>query len=329
MEGLLAALADSASGRWTLEFRFEGLRLLPLVLRLGQALQAQEREFRLMFPDAGATALAQRDAPDLAARTGSLKDQERLNAAGITPADASNDAQSPASEPQGDGATELPLLVLVAPGPSDYDAVERLCLNHRGGVVLLNDERLANTCREILLEGRASANNDLGDLARGGWGHHRTGVDGRLDPLRAAVAIGVLERLEETIELHRHVADRYVARLGGESQLQIPAPAPNAKPSWPAFPVRLDERFVLEDRDSIIAGLRRHEILAAAGWSFGPDLPIVAGPGCAEDQWPIAARLAARTIHLPCHPFMSEREVDLVCQTLLLMMKQTVFTRGE
>ena len=70
-------------------------------------------------------------------------------------------------------------------------------------------------------------------------------------------------------------------------------------------------------------------ILAAAGWSFGPDLPIVAGPGCAEDQWPIAARLAARTIHLPCHPFMSEREVDLVCQTLLLMMKQTVFTRGE
>ena len=138
MEGLLAALADSASGRWTLEFRFEGLRLLPLVLRLGQALQAQEREFRLMFPDAGATALAQRDAPDLAARTGSLKDQERLNAAGSTPADASNDAQSPASEPQGDGATEPPLLVLVAPGPSDYDAVERLCLNHRGSVVLLN-----------------------------------------------------------------------------------------------------------------------------------------------------------------------------------------------
>jgi dTDP-4-amino-4,6-dideoxygalactose transaminase len=196
-----------------------------------------------------------------------------------------------------------------------------------GGVVLLNDERLANTCREILLEGRASANNDLGDLARGGWGHHRTGVDGRLDPLRAAVAIGVLERLEETIELRRQVADRYVARLGGESQLQIPAPAPNARPSWPAFPVRLDERFVLEDRDAIIAGLRRHEILAAAGWSFGPDLPIVAGPGCAEDQWPIAARLAARTIHLPCHPFMTEREVDLVCQTLLLVMKQSVFTR--
>ncbi len=181
MEGLTAALAESATGRWTLEFRFEGLRLLPLVLRLGQALQAQERQFRLVFPDAGATALAQRDAPDLAARTGSLKDQERLNAAAAgagagveagdgsgagaavraeagaasgtsagaaaepldshaastLPADSSA-AQGPGSNPQRDADDSDPLLLLVAPGPSDYDAVERLCLNHRGGVVLLN-----------------------------------------------------------------------------------------------------------------------------------------------------------------------------------------------
>lgn len=198
-----------------------------------------------------------------------------------------------------------------------------------GGVVLLNDERLADTCREVLLEGRATANNDPGDLARGGWAHHRAGVDGRLDALRAAVAVGVLERLEETIEMRRQVADRYVSRLGGESQLQIPSPDPSARPSWPAFPVRLDDRYLIEDRDAIVAGLRRHEIVAAAGWSFGPDLPIVAGPGCAEDQWPIAARLSARTIHLPCHPFMTERDVDLVCQTLLLVMKQTVFSRGD
>jgi hypothetical protein len=138
MEGLIAALAESATGRWTLEFRFEGLRLLPLVLRLGQALQAQERQFRLVFPDAGATALAQRDAPDLAARTGSLKDQERLNAAASSPPADSSAVQDPGSNAQRDADDNEPLLLLVAPGPSDYDAVERLCLNHRGGVVLLN-----------------------------------------------------------------------------------------------------------------------------------------------------------------------------------------------
>ncbi|WP_255100892.1 DUF1995 family protein [Synechococcus sp. L2F] len=159
MEGLNAALAESANGRWTLEFRFEGLRLLPLVLRLGQALQAQERQFRLVFPDAGATALAQRDAPDLAARTGSLKDQERLKAAAADPvaaagagaaaepldSDVASAEAGDSSAPQGtagdaksDATPGDTLLLLVAPGPSDYDAVERLCLNHRGGVVLLN-----------------------------------------------------------------------------------------------------------------------------------------------------------------------------------------------
>lgn len=199
-----------------------------------------------------------------------------------------------------------------------------------GGIIVTNDERLAAAARTILIEGKASS-DDPDDLAPGGFVHHRVGVDGRLDPLRAAVAIGVLERLEDTIAERRAIAERYIAQLGGEADLQIPASAVVASPSWPAFPVRLDERFVHDDRDAIIAGLRRHDIVAAAGWSLGPTLPIVErhGYGSSAEAWPIAGRLAARTIHLPCHPGMTERDVDLVCQTLLLMMKQTVFSRHD
>lgn len=196
-----------------------------------------------------------------------------------------------------------------------------------GGVILTNDERVAAHCREILLEGRPTGQNDPEDLAREGWAHRRVGLDGRLDVIRAALSVGVLERLEDTIEHRREMAARYVARLGGESELQVPAPAPSARPSWPAFPIRLDERFVVEDRDAIIAGLRRHEILASAGWSFAPDLPVAEIGGWNGDDWPIAARVASRTIHLPCHPGMAVEDVDLVCQTLLLVMKQSVFSR--
>ena len=199
-----------------------------------------------------------------------------------------------------------------------------------GGIIVTNDERLAAAARTSLIEGRASS-DDPDDLAPDGFGHFRLGVDGRLDPLRAAVAVGALERLEDTIERRRAIAERYIAQLGGEADLQIPASAAVASPSWPAFPVRLDERFVQEDRDSIITGLRRHDIIAAAGWSLGPTLPVVQrlGHGSPAENWPIAGRLAARTIHLPCHPGMTERDVDLVCQTLLLMMKQTVFARHD
>ena len=198
-----------------------------------------------------------------------------------------------------------------------------------GGVIVTNDERLADTARSILLEGRAST-DDPEDTGQRGFDHVRIGIDGRLDPIRAAVAIGVIERLEETIETRRALAERYVSRLGGEPELQIPASAASARPSWPAFPVRLDERFVSEDRDVIIAGLRRHDIIATAGWTLCPALPIVGmrGHGEHEDAWPIAARLAARNIHLPCHPGMTDRDVDLVCQTLLLMMTQNTFSRG-
>jgi hypothetical protein len=116
LEALQAALGAEAAGRWTAELRFEGLRLLPIALRLAGALQGADRSLRLLFPDAGAAALASRDAPALAASIGSFGDQLRR---------------------QGESGSEG-LLVLVSPSQAEYEAVETLCGQHRGPVVLLN-----------------------------------------------------------------------------------------------------------------------------------------------------------------------------------------------
>lgn len=122
-DALGAALAAEAAGRWTVEWRFEGLRLLPVALRLLEALCAEqvarggpEPPPRLLFPDAGATALAQREAPHQAARIGSFGDQLRLQESG-----------------QVDG-----LLLACAPSQAEYSLVEQLCRQHRGPVVMLN-----------------------------------------------------------------------------------------------------------------------------------------------------------------------------------------------
>jgi hypothetical protein len=98
------------------ELRSEGLRILPVTLRLTEALGSGHSDLRLLFPDAGAAALACRDAPALASLTGSFSDQIRR---------------------QGEAASEG-LLLLVAPGQADYEQVERLCGQHRGPLVLLN-----------------------------------------------------------------------------------------------------------------------------------------------------------------------------------------------
>ncbi|MCP9858217.1 MULTISPECIES: DUF1995 family protein [unclassified Cyanobium] len=115
-EALQAALASGSGGRWTVEFRFEGLRLLPVVLRLLEGLLAERPALRLLFPDAGATALARRDAPALADRIGSFSDQRRLQ------------QQEPSRG----------VLLLVGASQADYELVEAVCGGHGDSVVLIN-----------------------------------------------------------------------------------------------------------------------------------------------------------------------------------------------
>jgi hypothetical protein len=115
-DALLAALVADVNGRWTVEWRFEGLRLLPLALRLARQLVVAGREPRLVFADAGSAALAKRDGPDLAERC----------------ADFNSLLREQGQE------TSQGLLLAVAPSPAEYGDFERLCQQHRGAVVTLN-----------------------------------------------------------------------------------------------------------------------------------------------------------------------------------------------
>jgi hypothetical protein len=117
LQALDSALAGDGRQRWTVDLRFEGLKLLPLALRLAARLQECSPALKVVFPDAGATALARRDGGALAPWITSLGDQQR--------------------RPVTEGTTGERLL-LVGPGPSDYAQVEAVCEAHPGPVVLLN-----------------------------------------------------------------------------------------------------------------------------------------------------------------------------------------------
>jgi hypothetical protein len=111
---LRSALAGDPRGRWTLELRFEGLRLLPVVLRLVSELDSSVPGIRLLFPDAGAAALARRDGPELAERIATFSDHLRLRQSGAE------------------------VLILVGASQADYGTVESVCQAHAGRVVLVN-----------------------------------------------------------------------------------------------------------------------------------------------------------------------------------------------
>ncbi len=128
-----SALAAEPRGRWTVEWRFEGLRLLAPALRLaGDLLTEAGRGGRLLFADEGAAALARRESEILAPRIASYGDERRRQGddSGVNSGEAGSEA---GSEAGGEG-----LLLLVAPSQAEYDLVEALCGAHRGAVVLIN-----------------------------------------------------------------------------------------------------------------------------------------------------------------------------------------------
>jgi len=134
LSSLRSALVGSARGRWTLELRFEGLRLLPVVLRLAAELEAGGTEIRLLFPDAGAAALARRDGPELADRISTFSDHLRVR--GENAADATGDSHGAAPADPGVSGTEV--LILVGASQAEYGSVESVCQSHSGRVVLAN-----------------------------------------------------------------------------------------------------------------------------------------------------------------------------------------------
>jgi hypothetical protein len=116
LAAMRAALAAGSAGRFSVELRFEGLRMLPVALRWLDALVAEGVDGQLLCADMGATALARRDAAQLAGRIASFGDQIRR---------------------QAEGPTRGSLLLLGA-SQAEYDQVEQLCGNHRGAIFLLN-----------------------------------------------------------------------------------------------------------------------------------------------------------------------------------------------
>jgi hypothetical protein len=113
---VVAALASGVSRRWSANLRFENLRILPVALRLARALLAKDCSVLIVWPDAGAAALARRDADDLSAITLDFNQLKRKESS--TP--------------------DTRVLLAVGPQPSDYDDFEAVCDGHAGPVVMLN-----------------------------------------------------------------------------------------------------------------------------------------------------------------------------------------------
>ena len=168
-----------------------------------------------------------------------------------------------------------------------------------------------------------------GGTGLGTWlDHERIGFNYRMDELSAALGAAQMRRLDDIIEQRQQVAEAYTRRLMSNPDLMLPTVEPETFMSWFVYVARLSDRFTADDRDEIIAGLRRHDIGASNYFPPIPMLPFYRRQfGFRPGDFPVAESVSQRTIALPFFNRLTEGEIDLVCQTLELMMMRTTFSR--
>lgn len=178
-----------------------------------------------------------------------------------------------------------------------------------GGMILTDDDRVAELCVSLRNQGRA---------AGGGWlAHERLGYNFRLSDINCALGVAQLSRIDEIKARRRQVAGWYREMLAGEERLILPQEAPGCEISWFVYVVRLAEQYGIDQRDRILQELARQGIQVN---NYFP--PVHLQPFIAEryghrrGDFPIAESVSGRTIALPFHNRLTQDEAAIVCGTL-------------
>ncbi|MBB6428334.1 DegT/DnrJ/EryC1/StrS family aminotransferase [Algisphaera agarilytica] len=195
-----------------------------------------------------------------------------------------------------------------------------------GGMIVTDDDHLAERCRSLRNQGRATGAHVGTDKNAGSWlAHERLGYNYRLSEINAALGLVQMQRLDEMLEARRTVAGLYMRRLMDWDDLVLPTIEPGAEAtmSWFVFVLRLTANYGHTERDRIIQGMKRHEIGASNYFPCIHLQPFYRQQfGFQKGDFPIAESISERTIALPFFNSLDATQVELVCHTLKVMIQR-------
>jgi len=186
-----------------------------------------------------------------------------------------------------------------------------------GGILVTSDQEVAEAVHSERNQGRTP---DMQQVD-----HDRIGFNYRLTDLHAAIGIAQLERLDEMLNARENVAALYRERLtqlgaapsGEDDDHDIVLPNENRgseRRSWFVFVVQLPDGA---DRDAVIKSLGDDGIASRAYLPCIHLLPPYRERfGYTGGEFPIAERVAERSLALPFFTSMTESQVDRVCTAL-------------
>ncbi|MDD4889265.1 MAG: DegT/DnrJ/EryC1/StrS family aminotransferase [Phycisphaerae bacterium] len=183
-----------------------------------------------------------------------------------------------------------------------------------GGVVVTESDTIADLCRSMRNQGRATNGN--------AWlAHVRLGYNYRLSDIHAALGLAQMERLEKLLAARAKVAAGYAKRLSGLAAshgVELPAALPDVTISWFVYVIRLRLGTTYEQRDRVMALLREKGVCCNNYFS-----PIHLQPfyrellGHKEGDFPVTESLGARGIALPFFNKLTAVQIGQVAEALV------------
>ena len=188
-----------------------------------------------------------------------------------------------------------------AAGVSFYPA-KNLGAFGQGGAILTNDEQLAKLARIFAEQGAGS-----GEMR---YHHDVIGYNDRLHTIQAFVLNVMIEKLDDFNEKRLKVADWYAKRLPSD---RLQKRTEESVPVYHLFEYRCDSS---KHREIVSVELKKEEI----GFGFHYPVPIhkqKAYPVFNQLSLPVSEELAETLISLPVHPFITQEEVERVCDVIM------------
>ena len=171
-----------------------------------------------------------------------------------------------------------------------------------GGALFTDDDARAALYRSLRSHGEGTTRYQV----------LRTGMNGRLDTVQAAVLLAKLDVFDDELAVRERIAGVYDRRLG--NIVATPARVPNSASAWAVYSVLLPDGA---DRARVQAALREAGVPTAIYYP----LPLHRQPAYAAHHdgatLPVSDGLSARILALPIHPDLSMADAGRVCDAVL------------
>ena len=171
-----------------------------------------------------------------------------------------------------------------------------------GGALFSESEERADLYRSLRTHGEGNTRYEV----------LRTGMNGRLDSIQAAILLAKLSVFPEELLARERVASTYDRRLG--NAVTIPQRVPDSASAWAIYAILLPDEAA---RDRIQVALRADGVPTAI--YYPRPLHLQPAYRAQHDglKLPVSENLAERILALPIHPDLTDEDVERVCASVL------------